>query len=215
MADTTPFFVRNVPLVGTLSTPQVIAKGGLARGTLDLTTDFGAEFMVSIGKGGTTAFSVAGITMAFAKSIAQAGPSTKVHGNSLQTRLGNSATCNGNSTIGADAAVGAATITVASGTGFAAGDKICIQDAGGGVTRLEYNVISKISGTTITLRHLLQYAHTAAQADTVRNTADIFVPISFNGGDIVEVVADFGAETGADSLTVQVLATVYTKMVTA
>jgi hypothetical protein len=206
---TAPTFVQDVHLSGTLATPQVIAKGALARGTLDLKTKFGAEFMVSIGKGGTAAFGVAGITIDFAKSIAESGPSTMVHANSIQTRIGNSTTCNGNSTINADAAASAATISVASGSGFAAGDKICIQDSGGGVTRLEYNVISKISGTTITLRHLLQYAHTAAQADTVRNQADIFAPIWVNGGDIVEIVADFGAETTADSATVKIIATTY------
>jgi hypothetical protein len=65
------------------------------------------------------------------------------------------------------------------------------------------------------LRNNLQYTHTAAQADTVRNQADVFPRVWVPGGDIVELAADYGAELTGDSVTVQVVATLYSSDITA
>jgi hypothetical protein len=208
---TTPKFLQNQALAGTLATPQVIAKGALARGTLDLTSEFGAWLMIAVGKGGTATFT-AGAAVAIVPSIAQAGPSTHIHANSNLSRNQNLATVNGNTTCAtSDSAAGSSTLNVASVTGFSAGDLICIQDAGGGVTRLEFARISKTATGVLTLRNNLQYTHTAAGADTVRNQADVFPRIWVPGGDIIEVVIDYGAETNADSIVAEVIVTPYTQ----
>lgn len=212
---TTPKFIQNTFLAGSLATPQVVTKGGLARGTLDLTNQFGAWLMVSVGKGGTSAFN-SGLTIAISPALAQAGPSTKVHTNSNLNRTSNTTTCNGASTCAtSDSSAGQNVLTLGSSSGFAAGDLICVQDAGGGVTRLEFARVSKVSGQTLVLRSNLQYTHTAAAADTVRNQADVFPRMWVAGGDTVEVVADYGAELTGDPMTVQVVATLYSSDITA
>jgi hypothetical protein len=94
-------------------------------------------------------------------------------------------------------------------TSLAAGDIICIQDSGGGVTRLEWARISKISGSVLTLDAPLQFAHTLAQADTVRNKSDVFEPIWVDGGSLYSVIFDYGDDAAGDSVTIQAMAQIW------
>jgi hypothetical protein len=96
-------------------------------------------------------------------------------------------------------------VKTASITGFAVGDWLCIQDSGGGVTRLEFGRIAKLSvasGTGVTLDRNLAYQHTSAQADTVRNKSDVFVEQWLYGGALWEVVFDYADDAAGDSVTV-------------
>lgn len=204
----TPSFTDNVSVVAA----AVLAKGATSRGTLDLRAKFGAYLMVKMGRGGTTALTNVPhvlIRRVINNDTAAAGG---VHPFFLD--LPASATTAANSTtIGnADANIGQAVVTVASTTGFVAGQLICIQDAGGGVTRLEWQRVSKVTGGangTLTLDRNLQYTHTSVGVDTVRNQADVFAPVWLAGGSLWEVIFDYGAEAAAESITVSALAQTY------
>jgi hypothetical protein len=131
-----------------------------------------------------------------ASSIAAAGASTAV------------ATTN--------VAIGDTVINVTSGTGFAAGDVIKIEDGSGGTfTRLEFARVSKVVTNALYLDAPVQFAHTTAQADTVVNGADVFAPIWLPGGSLWELIFDFGAAGSGGPLTVECVADVYTNDVSA
>lgn len=210
MANTvTVSFTDNVSVVAA----QVVAKGATARGTLDLRSKFGAYLFAKIGRGGTTALTN-GIDVLIRRMLAAGAAGTVGGVHPFQMDLLSSiAACNGNTTIsGTNVAAGDVEIHTAAVTNFVAGDLICIQDAGGGVTRLEWARVSKLtvaSGTGLTLDSPVLFAHTTAQADTVRNMADVFVPIWLDGGSLWEVIFDYGDDAAGDSATVQAMAQTY------
>jgi hypothetical protein len=203
----TASFTDNVSVVAA----AVLARGSTARGTLDLRSKYGAYLFVKIGRGGTT-----GLTNGVDVRI------NRVLNNDTATPGGvhpggipllSSIAAAASTTIGnADANSGQAVVTVASTTSFAAGDLICIQDADAGVTRLEFQRVSKVAGGangTLTLDRNLQYTHTSLVADTVRNKADVFAPIWLAGGSLWEVIFDYGDDAAGDSVTVQAKAQTY------
>lgn len=185
---------------------QVLARGAIVRGNIDLRASLGAKLFVRIGRGGTTALS-SGIDV-FIHELLAAGASGGHPGNVIR-RKGETAAA-ASTTISADAAIGAGTITVASAAGFAADDQICIQDSDGGVTRLEFNRVSAVSGNVLTLTDVLGFGHTAVQADTVRDKAEVYGPIWVPGGSLVKSIIDYAAQTTGDSVVVQVKAQNYT-----
>lgn len=75
-----------------------------------------------------------------------------------------------------------------------------------GYARLEWHRASKIAAGIITVDRPLQFTHTAAQADTVRNKADVFGPRWLEGGSLYEVLCDYGDDTTGEPVTVQALA---------
>src|SRR5262249_7620073 len=158
-------------------------------GTLNLKTKNGARLFLDIGRGGTTALSN-GI-VAQIRPIANDGVNDIPHPGGLSPLLSSIAAAT-STTVSSDSAAAQNALNVTSVTGFAADDIICIQDAGGGVTRLEWHRVSKTAAGILTLDRNLIFAHTAAQADTVRNKADSFVPIYLPGGASYEVVIDYG-----------------------
>ncbi len=205
MASTlTPSWTDNTAVIAA----GTVAKGSVASGTLDLRAKFGAFLSLKIGRGGTTALGTA-ITIWVRRLLnngaaAQGGPYA-VH-NQLQS---STTATNGNTTVNVDSASGQNVLNVASVTNFAAGDDICIQDSGGGVTRLEFAKVSKVSGSTLVLDRNLIYSHTAAQADTVRNKADQFNAVWLPGGSSYEVVIDYGAAATGDTATFAAIAQTY------
>lgn len=195
-----PTYTQNVTPTGLTTGGQVVAVGATARGTLDLRVKFGAWVQIALGRGGTTA-----ITNALnirCRRIDNGGASPV----GLQTAplppLASSLTAANSTTVASDSASGQAVLHLTSGTGFAAGQIICVQDSGGGITRLEFATISKVATNDLTLDAPLRYLHTAVQADTVRNQADLFAPIWLEGGALWEVVFDYGAEASAQSVTI-------------
>lgn len=198
MATTTPDWTDSVDVVAA----QVLTRGSTVRGTIDLRGKHGARLLVKMGRGGTATITNGCdvlIQEVINNDTARAG-GAHPNGIALKTQLPGTAAAS--TTVSADSNSAQAVLTVASGTGFAAGDYICIQDSGGGVTRLEFHKISKISGGTITLTRNLQYTHTAAQADTVRNQADVFPRLWLDGGSLWEVIFDYGDDAAGDSVTV-------------
>lgn len=210
MANTvTPVYTDNIAVVAA----QVLARGSVASGTINTggggaSMKFGAWLMLAVGRGGTTALTN-GVDVLIRRIINNnAATAGGVHPDSGQRRLSSTVAAN-STTVSSDSNSGQAVLTVASGTGFAADDVICIQDSGAGVTRLEFHRISKISGGTITLDRNLQFSHTAAQADTVRNKADVFAPIWLPPGSLYEVIFDYGDDAAGESVTIVGLAQSY------
>jgi hypothetical protein len=190
MSAITPSWTDQVSVLAATT----ISNGGLSRATLDLRTKYGAFLFAMLGRKGTTTPGAA--IKVFLRRVLNDGTAGPAIAPVYAPLLSNLNTTN-QSTINADAAAAATSIVVASGTGFAAGDTICIYDAS--FTRLEFKTVSKVSGTTITLCEPLDYAHTAAQADNVSRQADVFGPIWCGGGSLWEVIFDYGGTaTGSD-----------------
>lgn len=209
MANTvTPTFTDNVSVVAA----AVLAKGSTARGTVDLRLKFGAYLFLKIGRGGTTAITAA-VRVQIRRMLNNGAASTVggVHPGGIAL-LSSTEACNYNSTVNVNAGAGDVELKTVNITNAAVDDIICIQDAGGGVTRLEWARISKLtvgSGTGVTLDSPLLFAHTSVQADTVRNKADAFAPIWLGGGSLWEVIFDYGSEASAESVTIQAMAQTY------
>ena len=182
---------------------QVLARGSTVKATLNLTAKLGAWLMLALGRGGTTALTN-GVNWEI-RPRNQASAVGSHPGAARTSRVSSTTACN-STTVSTTSNSGQAVLTVASGTGFAAGQIICIQDSGGGVTRLEWARISKISGGTITLDDNLQYTHTSGQADTVRNQADVFDKIWLDPGLVWDVIADYGDDTAGESITLRAIA---------
>lgn len=198
---TTPSFTDNISIIAA----AVMAKGATpVRANWDLRNAFGGRLLVDIGKGGTTALAVGASVqirpLVNALAINRPGGTTRAQ----NTTTAASTTC-----ATSDSVLGQNALNVASVTGFAAGDIICIQDSGGGVTRVEWARVSKTATGILTLDDPLIYTHTAAGADTVRNRADSFAPIWLPGGCEYEVIVDYGAETTGDNITYRVLGQLY------
>lgn len=189
----------------TVVAAAVLARGSVASGTLDLRAKFGARLLACIGRGGTTALSN-GVNLRVRPTI---NANTTGHPGGYNL-LSTGAVAASSTTVDADSAAGQKVLNVAATTGFAAGDTICIQDSGGGVTRLEWATISLVTaGVSLTVDRNLEFAHTAAQADTVRNKGDAFLPLDLPGGAIWEVIFDYGDDATGESVTVRAIAQVY------
>jgi hypothetical protein len=187
---------------------QVLTRGSTVRGTLDLRANFGAELFIKLGRGGTAALTTA-LTVRISRVPANGALQVGVPHPSMGMSRTSQTAAAASTTVNVDSSAGSATLNVASITNFAAGDIICIQDSGGGTTRLEWQRVSKTATGVLTLDEGLTFAHTAAQADTVRNKADVFEPLWLPGLSLWEVIADYGADTTGDSITLQVIAQTY------
>lgn len=186
----TPTWTDNVSVIAATT----VANTGTARGTIDLRSKAGAYITIWIGRKGTTApgASILGLI----RRVLNNGTATP-GGTSTPVSFSSGTAAINQTTINADASAAATSIVVASGTGFVAGDQICIYDSG--FTRLEFARVSRVSGTTLYLDAPILYAHTAAQADNVSRQADFFGPVWIAGGSLVEVVVDYGTTaTGSD-----------------
>lgn len=203
MGTITPTWTDNVSVVSA----QVMARAATpVRGTIDLRSKIGARLFIRIGRGGTAAITN-GVNV-LVRPVVNNGGAGGTHPAASWSQITGTTAAN-STTVSSTSNSGQNVLTVASGTGFAAGQIICIQDSGGGVTRLEFARISKISGGTITLDAPLNYTHTSAQADTVRNQADVFIAPFIEGGTLYEVIFDYGDDSAGDSVTIQCLAQTY------
>jgi len=203
--NTTPVFSEVAVLAA-----QSLAKGSIVRGTIDLTAYPGAYILPRIGRGGTTALGTA--ISVLIRRVYGGSSGTRIHPASGQNRLGGTTAAASTTCATSDSNSGQSVLTVSSGTGFAAGDLLCIADAG--LTRTEFGRIAKISAAVITLDAPLQYTHTSAAADTVRNQSDVFTPIWCPGGALWEVIFDYGASASGETVVVEALAQKYTSDIT-
>lgn len=193
MASITPSFTDNVSVIAAAD----LARGSIARGTLDLLAKWGAWLMVRLGREGTTALDVSAkvVIRRLINGVAIRHPAAAI----LESQVAAAQS----TTVNVDSNSGQNVLQVASVASFAAADLIVI---GAGTAREEWARVSKISGSTLVLDSNLLSTHTAAQADTVRNKADVFAAIWVEGGAQYEVVVDYGAATTGESLRVEVLA---------
>lgn len=188
-----PSFTDNALLTGALASPVTLAFGAKTSGSVDLRTKYGGYLSLELGRRGATAPGTA-LTIAIyrIKGNDVAGAARTLHWSNLT-----SLTAGNTTTVAADAAAAQSVVVVASGTGIAAGDVHCIWDAAN--ARLEFPAVSKVSGTTVTYRDLLQYTHTQGQADNVSRIADVYSDIWLPGGAIYHVFVDYGASgSGSD-----------------
>lgn len=200
MASVTPVWTDNVSVIASAA----LALNTIARAALDLRTKFGAYLFARFGRGGTTALTT-GVQFRINRtlnndalehpaSLAPLGPGLTVAASST--------------TVDTDSASGQRTLQVASITTFAAGDYILI---GGSTAREEWARVARTVTATVDLilDRNLRFTHTAAQADAVRNKADIYPPVWLPGGATYEIIADYEASTTGDAGRVEVLAQTY------
>lgn len=175
-----------------------LAKGAVSRTTFDWRTKWGGFLFVRSGRGGTTALT-AGVNFIVRRTINNAafenvaGPIQFVS----QIAVAASTTCaaSGNN-------AGSTTLTVASNTGFAAGDLILAQDNATPTTASEWcRVAALVSTTGLLLDAPIVSAHNSV-SHTVRNKAEVFA-VWLEGGATYELIYDYGASTTGDTLTIE------------
>jgi len=180
-----------------------LARGSSTRGTIDWRTKYGGFLFCKVGRTGTNALTD-GVSVIIRRVINNDGATAGAVHPSHILLTGGTAAAN-STTINSDSNSAQNDVNVSSISGFSAGDFICIQDSGGGVTRLEWHRVAKTATGVLTLDRPLLFSHTAVQADTVRNKSDIHVPTFVDGGSLYEVIFDYCNDTSGDSVTVQAL----------
>lgn len=208
MSTTAPTFTET----SVVFAPQQLALAATARATLDLRSAFGAYLLAKIGR--TAATAITGTTEAGVNVIVRPvwNNDTAVVGGVHPTNSGpglssivaaNSTTLNGAVSANATSAV------VTSATGLAAGDQVLMTDTATAFTRAEFARISKVSGTTVTFDRPLQLAHNSG--DLFTNKADIFARYWVPGGELMEIIMDFGDDAGpTNGVCISCHANVYT-----
>ena len=195
-----------------------VAKAGssFTGATLDLRTCIGAWLFPKIGRGGTTAISGGNTVGVRFKVHRVINNGTAVGGgmvNPVIDLVGQTAAA-ASTTVATTSNAGQNQIPSTSGTSFVADDWCCVQDSGGGVTRLEFLKLSVLATNLMSFDYNLAFQHTSVQADTIRNKADVFAPIWLDGGSLYYAVFDYGQATGGDTATVVCLGQTLTSLIT-
>lgn len=197
MATLTP----TTPGVSTVVTAANLARGSVSRTTFDWRTKFGGWLMIRIGRQGTTALTN-GINIVVRPThnndaVIQPGP--------VFEALSQTAAAASTTISGSDSNSGQAAVNIASITGFAAGDYICLVDASYTPSRLEWCRVSKTSGSVITVDSNLKNSHTTGQADRVNSKSDCWT-VWIQGGAVYEIIFDYGDDSAGESVTIEALA---------
>jgi len=194
---TTPTWTDNVSVIAAAT----LARGSTARGTLDLRTKRGAYLFLAIGRGGTAALTN-GVSVLVRRTLNNDGA---IHPAPVAEFLSQTAAATA-TTVNSNSNSGQAALNVASSSGFAAGQIICVE--GASQARQEFHRVSKVAAGIITLDTNLKTTHTSAQADTVRNVADVWL-IWIDGGATFEGIFDYGDDTAGDSVSIVAEAQTY------
>lgn len=203
--------------VETVLSDQVLTSGNYVRGTIDLKDKVGAYLYAAIGRGVTTALTN-GVDL-LVRPVA--GNNAITHpAPTPQSRRSQTAACN-RTTLSAGTSPNDTTFGVASATGLAADDFMCLwgtaSDPSGlanaaALSALEFVHISKISGTTLTPDAPLRT--TQPSGAYVTDGADVFPRIWLEGGCVWEVIFDFGDDSAGGPVAVRALAHTYDHDVT-
>lgn len=185
-----------------------LARGSVARGTLDLRSKHGAYLFARLGRGGTAALTN-GVDVLIRRTLANDGA---IHPGALVPLLSGTVAAVA-TTVSADSAAGQNALNVASIGAMVAGDIVHVHNGAG--TREEWCRVSKVAAGVLTMDSPLKYTHTAAQADLVKNKADAFAPVWLMGGATYEVVVDYGDDSAGDTIRVEVKAQTYDNDLTA
>lgn len=183
----TPVVTDNVDVIA----PTTLAFQSVLRGTMDLRTKFGATLFMRLGRMGATAPSP--VLRFLARRVLNNGSAGGNHPHTPIPYFGSNISGHA-TTVSADSNSGQKVLTIATIIGFATDDIVCIYDAA--FTRLEFQRVSRVVGSTIILDNNLQYTHTAAQADNVTRIAEVdtfWLP----GGSLWEVLVDNPASSGS------------------
>jgi hypothetical protein len=209
----------------TIVAPQVLTAGNSVRGTTNLLSQSvngwtvavpGMHLLVRVGLVNTTALNA---TVAVKVRPVAGGPTgTRIHPVGGWSRTVQTTAAGASTFISSTAAAGATSLTVNSGTGFTAagGDVLCVADGNGAgglvnsangtlLSRCEFLGTSKASGATLTLDAPTQYQHTAANQDLITSGATVFARTWIPGGNIVEVVFDWGAAASTGPIIVEAI----------
>lgn len=207
MTDITP----NWSDYQSILTAQALTRGSRAAGSIDLRAKFGAYAFIRVGRQSNTALTN-GIGV-YIQRIMNDGSDDIYHpGNYYENYALGNTTALSASTIAADAAKGGLAIVVASATSLAANDLIMISDASR--ARLEFNRVTKVASTTISLATPLLFAHTSVQADVVTNSASVYSPVWLDGGSKYAIILDYVDDAAGSDAHIDVYAQVYNKDVT-
>src|SRR2546421_3855618 len=172
MATATPNWTDNVSVIAAAT----LAAGNKTRGTIDLRSKVGAFLFVRLGRKGSTAPASA-IQVHVRRVLNNDGAGGIPPASPMP--LAGSVSTGQATTVNADSASGQSVLNVASVTNFAAGDVVCIYDSG--FTRLEFQRVSKVSGSTLGLDDNLGFTHTPPPAHNLTRMADVFPPVWLPG----------------------------------
>jgi len=181
---------------------QVLASGTTlgTKFTLDLKTKFGAFVVPMIGRRGATALTRPGY---IAIRRTQNDDSSNQIPSTFFDFVSSIATVN-STTVSSGGSSGTNTVVLASGTGFAAEQWVCLHSDDTNCSRVEFVRTIDLTSATIAIDRNFKVSHNAS--DRVTNGADVSGPIWLPGGDIYE----FGAvNNSGQALLFQVLAQTY------
>lgn len=184
----------------TVVSAQTLARGSLVSGQIDLRACLGGYVFIRIGRQGTNPLTNGVSTLL--RRVPNGGLPGWWH--PVGFELPGSYAAASSTTVNINSNYGSLVLNVASVSGFAAGDIICIEAADH--SRLEFHRVAATATGVLTLDAPLKYNHTAAQADAVRNKADVFPPMYLEGWSMWDVTVDYADDTAGDAVTVQVLA---------
>jgi hypothetical protein len=179
VTPTTPTFLSPAPV------PAVVLATGDTLGTvytLDLKTKKGAQLFVMVGRRLNTALT----RSAFVICRRTDNNALVVPFSAYDTETISSTTAAASTTVSSGGASGTNTVTVASASGFAVGNLICLHSDDTAASRVEFAKIHAISGSVLTVDRNFRTSHNSA--DRVTNLATVrtlFLP----GGDIWEIYA--------------------------
>jgi hypothetical protein len=200
MASATPVWTDNITLLGRTT----LARGITANtSTFDLRGKWGANVFIRIGRGGTAALS-SGVVVNIRRTI-NGGAILQV-GGSLPSLVSQTAAAVSQVCAAAGNNAGVTTLTLNAAQTYAAGDIVFIDgSAGSGNSEWCRVAVPLAAGTALILDAPTKFAHNNI-LDAVRNKADVFPPIWVEGGAVVELSFDHGADTTGDAVTIEAFA---------
>ena len=144
--------------------------------TLDLTGKVGAFLYARIGRNAATALTRSGYL-----AVRPTGKGTFNSTATAYDRISSAGACAA-TTVASGGAAAATSVVLTSGTGFAAGDVVCLQLAG---ARLEFGRVIDLTTNTLTVDQAFRTSHSAA--DVACNGSDVFDRLWLPGDEIYEV----------------------------
>jgi hypothetical protein len=195
MATTTPVWVES-----TVQAVTTLSRNAAARFVSDQRTQWGAYLLVRLGRGGTAALTN-GVDVVARRT---AGNDAAVYPAPLVALRSQTAAASGTTCAASGNPAGASSLTVASTTGFAAGDLVCVQDAATPTAATEWARVARVtSATVLLLDGPTKSAHNST-AHTVRNKADSWA-VWLDGGAVWEFVVDYGDDSAGDAITYEIV----------
>lgn len=202
----TPSWTDNISILAITT----LARNAVSRTTFDWRTKWGGYVFIRLGRGGTAALT-SGVYVLLRRTLNN-GAFEHVVGSvqfASQTIAAVSTTC---TAAGSPNNAGVTSLTVASTTGFAAGDLILIQDTSPPTVASEWCRVARVVSSTVLLLDAPTISDHNNVAHTVRNKADIFVAW-IEGGALNELIIDYGAPTTGDTITIEAWAQTLDKVV--